>query len=94
LGTTGDYQMNKGNFEKWLTEHLFPNIPSGCVIIMDNAPYHSERMNKPPVKSSTKKTVVECLIKNNILRVHDSDLRKCDLAHTWLLNPEKIKLTN
>jgi hypothetical protein len=49
--------MNKGNFEKWLTEHLFPNI------------YHSERMNKPPVKSSTKKTVVECLIKNNILRI-------------------------
>jgi hypothetical protein len=69
LGTTGDYQMNKGNFEKWLTEHLFPNIPSGCVIIMDNAPYHWQRMNKPPVKSSTKKTVVECLIKNNILRV-------------------------
>lgn len=43
--TTGDYhgQMNKENFEKWLKEHLFRNVPQeGCVIVLDNAPYHSE----------------------------------------------------
>lgn len=45
---TEDYhdQMNKTNFDKRLKERLFPNIPVGYVIILDNEPYHSERINR------------------------------------------------
>jgi hypothetical protein len=41
---TGDYhgQMNSANFTKWFTEQLLPHIPCGSLIVMDNAPYHTE----------------------------------------------------
>ncbi|MDZ7695379.1 MAG: hypothetical protein U5R49_00120 [Deltaproteobacteria bacterium] len=40
---TGDYhgQMDWGNFSKWFTEQLLPNIPANSIIIMDNASYHN-----------------------------------------------------
>jgi transposase len=40
---TGDYhgQMNGDLFQKWFIEKLIPNIPSGSLIIMDNASYHN-----------------------------------------------------
>lgn len=42
------------------------NIPCNSVIIMDNAPYHSAQLNKPPSKSSVKKVMIEWLQKNYI----------------------------
>jgi hypothetical protein len=40
--TTGDYhgQMNSGNFEKWITVQVIPNLPPSSTVVMDNAPYH------------------------------------------------------
>ena len=40
---TGDYhgQMNQTMFTKWFEEKLLPNIPSGSLIVMDNATYHN-----------------------------------------------------
>jgi len=40
---TGDYhgQMDWGNFSRWFTEQLLPNIPENSIIIMDNASYHN-----------------------------------------------------
>ncbi|KAJ8890269.1 hypothetical protein PR048_009777 [Dryococelus australis] len=41
------------NFLKWCESRLLPNILSPSVTVLDNAPYHSARENKPPTMSST-----------------------------------------
>ncbi|XP_076621619.1 uncharacterized protein LOC143342022 [Colletes latitarsis] len=65
---TGDYngQMNGENFQRWIQEKLLPNISENTIIIMDNAPYHSVQINKPPSKYTTKPKMIEWLTKNNI----------------------------
>ncbi|KAJ8910153.1 hypothetical protein NQ315_007482 [Exocentrus adspersus] len=70
-------QMNKTNFQKWLTERLLPNIPPQSVIVLDNAPYHSECINKIPTKYSTKPEMLAWLTKMGI--EHDDTFRKCEL---------------
>ena len=54
---TGDYhgQMNWGNFSKWFTEQLLPNIPKNSIIIMDNASYHNTIEENSFPKSNTRK---------------------------------------
>lgn len=39
---------------KWLQDKHIPNLPPKSLIVMDNAPYHSVRVNKAPTMSSTK----------------------------------------
>lgn len=55
--------MDSTIFEKWLRESLEYFIKEAgtrkAVVIMDNAPYHSRKINKIPNKSSTKKTMIE-----------------------------------
>jgi len=54
---TGDYhgQMDWGNFSRWFTEQLLPNIPDNSIIMMDNASYHNTvEENTFPKSSSTK----------------------------------------
>ena len=48
--TSGDYhnEMNSTNFEKWVEYKLIPNLPPECIVVMDNAPYHSVQTNKAP----------------------------------------------
>lgn len=69
--TTGDChaQMNRANFQKWLEERLLPNIPSGTVIVLDNASYHSERIIKIPTKYSCKSDMSAWLVKMKIEEV-------------------------
>ncbi len=54
---TGDYhgQMDWGNFSKWFTEQLLPNIPKNSIIIMDNASYHNTTEENTFPKSNAKK---------------------------------------
>eukprot|EP01135_Chromosphaera_perkinsii_P011310 Nk52_evm91s2367 gene=Nk52_evmTU91s2367 len=42
---TGDYHgnINTDIFMKWATEYLFPNLPSKCLLILDNAKYHHNK---------------------------------------------------
>lgn len=47
-------EMDKENFLKWLNERLLPNLPPNGIVIMDNAPYHSKQINKPPAMTSRK----------------------------------------
>lgn len=77
--------MNAENFEKWIQEHLLPNIPPQSVIVLDNAPYHSKILDKVPTRYSTKPTMLAWLQKNNI--VHDSRSRKADLIE--IINQHK-----
>lgn len=54
---TGDYhgQMDWGNFSRWFTEQLLPNIPENSIIIMDNASYHNTvEANSFPKSNSAK----------------------------------------
>lgn len=50
LATTGDYhgEMNGNNFTKWLTEMVLPNLNEPSAIVMDNASYHSMKLDKVP----------------------------------------------
>ncbi len=59
----GDYhdEMTANRFEHWWSEQLLPSIPPKSLIVMDNASYHSRRSEPHPVKSWTKKKMVEWL---------------------------------
>ena len=43
---TGDYhdEMTVQHFEEWFHDALMPNIQLNSLIVMDNAPYHSRRL--------------------------------------------------
>ncbi|XP_034194909.2 uncharacterized protein LOC117611102 isoform X1 [Osmia lignaria lignaria] len=77
--TTGDPEglMTAENFEKWIVEKLLPNIPPKSIVVMDNVPYHSAQLNKPPTKYSKKADMVRWLVENNI--PHTQDMRKYQL---------------
>ncbi|XP_064089245.1 uncharacterized protein LOC135203450 [Macrobrachium nipponense] len=60
----GDYhrQMNHEVFEEWFRCQLLPNIPPTSIIVMDNAPYHSRKVDRLPTMSSKKAVITEWLI--------------------------------
>ena len=49
--------MDWGNFSKWFTTQLLPNIPKNSIIIMDNASYHNVTVHNSFPKSNSKKEV-------------------------------------
>ena len=53
---TGDYhdEMNSENFEEWFHDKLLCNVPCNSLIVMDNASYHSRRIEKVPTSNSRK----------------------------------------
>ncbi|KAM7311876.1 uncharacterized protein ISCGN_008783 [Ixodes scapularis] len=55
---TGDYheEMDGPRFEKWFDDVL-QKLPTGSVIVMDNAPYHSRRLEAVPTSSSRKELI-------------------------------------
>lgn len=66
---TADYHdnMNTEMFTKWLKEKLLINLREPSVIVLDNAPYHSEFLNKTPNNSWNKTSITEWLNANNII---------------------------
>ena len=50
--------MNSERFEKWFADVLL-RLEENCVIVMDNAPYHSEKAEKIPNNSWKKQTVID-----------------------------------
>lgn len=65
---SADYHdnMNTEMFIKWLKEKLLPHLSEPSVIVLDNAPYHSEILNKPPRQSWTVGKIKDWLLKENI----------------------------
>ncbi|XP_040063883.1 uncharacterized protein LOC120838169 [Ixodes scapularis] len=55
---TGDYheEMDGPRFEKWFDDVL-QKLPTGSAIVMDNAPYHSRRLEAVPTTSSRKELI-------------------------------------
>ncbi|XP_074039431.1 uncharacterized protein [Leptinotarsa decemlineata] len=72
---TGDYQeeMNGESFEQWFSKVL-PHLEDNAVIVMDNAPYYSRRLEKIPTTSSKKVEIQNWLPSKNI-SFEDSMLR-------------------
>lgn len=64
----GDYhgEMNGEYYEHWFEQKLLPNIKDNSVIVMDNAPYHSVRMEKIPTSSSKKSDIQAWLTSKKI----------------------------
>ena len=60
---TGDYhdEMTSEHFEEWFHDLLMPNIPANSLIVMDNAPYHSRRLEPVPTMSSRKQIMQDWL---------------------------------
>lgn len=75
---TGDYheEMNSETFEEWL-QHTIPNLKENAVIVLDNAPYHSRKINKPPTTNNRKAKIQEWMKKNNI--PYENDMVKAEL---------------
>lgn len=77
---TGDYhgQMDWGNFLRWFTEQLLPNIPKNSIIIMDNASYHNVTEETSfPKSNSVKEDLRKWLDDNEI--PWGQDLLKAEL---------------
>jgi len=56
-------------FQKWVADQLIPalaKVGGKCVVVMDNAPYHSVQVDKPPTFSSTKSKMLEWLISHHV----------------------------
>lgn len=85
-GNKGDYHdsMNHQCFRKWFEEQLLPNIPHRCLIIMDNASYHSKVLNKAPTKNSKKCDIIQWLTVNKI--PHEEKQSKNELLQVVALN--------
>ena len=66
--STGDYhdEMNSEHFESWFRDQLVPNIPPDCLIVMDNASYHSRRQEFIPKMNSRKSVMIDWLTHHNI----------------------------
>jgi len=64
----GDYhgEMNGEVYEKWFTTQLLPNIPPQSVIVLDNAPYHSAKLEKVPRKGWKKQDIRDWLTRKGI----------------------------
>ena len=58
--------MTSEHFEEWFHDSLMPNIPSNSLIVIDNAPYHSRRLEPVPNMSSRKQVMQDWLAAHGI----------------------------
>ena len=59
--------MNQVNFQKWLTTTMcLPNLPSDCVVVLDNASYHTVKIEKEPTSGTKKLDMQQWLWSKNI----------------------------
>ncbi|XP_060873383.1 uncharacterized protein LOC132947190 [Metopolophium dirhodum] len=59
---TRDYhdEMNGQTFCEWM-ENILPRLKDNCVIVMDNASYHSVKLDKAPTSSTKKADIIQWL---------------------------------
>lgn len=60
---TNDYhdEMNGNTFREWL-QSVLPRLKNNAVIVIDNAPYHSVKMEKCPTTNWRKVDIIEWLV--------------------------------
>lgn len=88
---TADYheEMNAKVFEEWFRK-LLQLLPDNAVIVMDNASYHSRKLEKIPTTSSKKKDMQEWLLSKNI--EFDVDMVRSELLQLIHLHKEQYNL--
>lgn len=75
---TGDYHedMNGKSFENWFRK-IVPTLGENCVIVLDNASYHSRKAEKIPT-SATKKALIQEWLRAKSIPFED-DMVKAEL---------------
>lgn len=53
-------EMNGQTFYEWM-ENILPQLRDNCVVVMDNAPYHSVNKDKSPTSSTRKADIIKWL---------------------------------
>ncbi|XP_050066442.1 uncharacterized protein LOC126555585 [Aphis gossypii] len=53
-------EMNGQTFCEWM-ENILPRLKDNCVIVMDNASYHSVKLDKAPTASTKKADIIQWL---------------------------------
>ncbi|KAG7308202.1 hypothetical protein JYU34_006871 [Plutella xylostella] len=68
--------MNSDTFENWF-KGMIEKLPENSVIVMDNASYHSRKIEKIPTANTKKEDIIGWLKGKNIL--HEENLLKREL---------------
>ncbi|XP_030034092.2 uncharacterized protein LOC115450236 [Manduca sexta] len=64
---TGEHgDMTAANFYNWVDKQLKEKLAPNSVIVMNNAPYHSEQIEKKPTISSVKSSIQDWLREHNV----------------------------
>ena len=70
----GDYhgEMNSDLFQRWLTTHLLPSLPEPSVLVLDNAPYHTQLTedSRCPTTATKKADLIRWLEDRQIVIPH------------------------
>lgn len=85
---TGDYheEMDGKSFENWFTKVL-PMLEENCVIVLDNASYHSRKAEKIPT-TATRKAEIQDWLRSKSISFEDS-MVKVELLR--IVNENKTK---
>ncbi|KAM7305952.1 uncharacterized protein ISCGN_015848 [Ixodes scapularis] len=88
---TGDYheEMDGARFEKWF-DGVLDKLPTGSVIVMDNASYHSRRLEAVPTTSSRNDDIRQWLTSKKISWVPRM-VKKQLLDIVALVKPQHLK---
>ncbi|KAJ8915262.1 hypothetical protein NQ315_014769 [Exocentrus adspersus] len=88
---SGDYheEMNANVFEKWFVEFL-RKLPDNAVIVMDNASYHSRKVESIPTTSTRKSDMKAWLQSKNI--GYEENMVRSQLLHLIRQNKHKYNL--
>ena len=88
---TGDYheEMDGARFEKWF-DGVLDKLPTGSVIVMDNASYHSRRLEAVPTTSSRKDDIRQWLTSKKV-SWDPKMLKKQLLDIVALVKPQHLK---
>ena len=79
--------MTGEHFEEWFHDTLLPKLPPNSIIVMDNASYHSRRIEAVPTMNSRKGEMQDWLVAHGI--EYPEKALKRELYHLIKLsNPE------
>ena len=78
--------MNSDVFESWLEKQLLPNLPQKCVLIIDNASYHSRQEVKVPTQDTKKAEILEFMMKKNIPILSPVPIKTCTFRKNKIIS--------
>ena len=89
LSSIGDYhgEMNNKMIIRWLEDKLVPNLPSKCVLVVDNAAHHNVQVDRRPVRVTKKHLIQEWLTKHGAL--WSAGMLKDELLELCKTHPHK-----